>query len=475
MLYRFNPGEVGPYSLKIMAENQDSFTNAPNRATDPLPMPGKGVRWIYEMLFSLFTLISAPFYLRKMKRRGNWKEGFSERFGEYSSKLKQALTNRDILWFHAVSVGEVNLCSHLVDFIHREAPNLKIVISTTTSTGMQLLRERFPVGIEKIYYPIDKRRYVRSAFSTLRPRALILVEAEIWPNLVWQARRQRTPIFLVNARLSNGSYKNYKRFGFLFKSIFSSFAGIGTQTEADREKIIKLGARPETVEVFGSLKFDAANLDSGIYLNAADLIQRSGAPQDAIILMGGSTHDGEEEILTKAYLSLKNDFPNLFLVLIPRHYERSAKIAGELEKLGARYAYRSHLAGEVAYEPGEKDVLLVNSTGELKRFYEQADLVFVGKSLTAQGGQNPIEPGALGKPVIFGPNMQNFPKIAPQFVEANAARQVKNEEELTECVRYLLEHPDECAQMGLNAKKVVSNNLGAIEKTGRMILANMKR
>lgn len=458
-----------------MAEFKDSPASSDDISTPPLPMPGKLVRMVYEFLFTIFTLITAPFYLRKMKKRGNWKEGFSERFGEYSSKLKQALTNRDILWFHAVSVGEVNLCSHLVDFVQREAPNLKIVISTTTSTGMQLLRDRFPVGIEKIYYPLDRRRYVRSAFATLRPRAIILVEAEIWPNLIWQARRQRTPLFLVNTRLSESSFRNYKRFGFLFRPIFSSFTGIGAQTEADRKRLLDLGARPETIEVFGSLKFDAATLDSGLYLDAEELIQRSGAPKDAMILMGGSTHSGEEAALARVYQHLKPDFPNLFLVLIPRHYERSAKIAAELEDLGVRYTYRSHLAGEVAFEPGEKDVLLVNSTGELKRFYEQADLVFVGKSLTAEGGQNPIEPGALGKPILFGPNMQNFPKIAPQFVEAGAARQVRSEDELQEALRNLLTNPDARADMGRRAKEVVSENLGAIEKTGRMVLVKMKR
>src|SRR5204863_6151943 len=183
------------------------------------------MRRIYNILFTLCFWLSSPYYFFKMWRRRGWQHGFSQRFGRFSSKIKQAVTNRHVLWIHAVSVGEVNLCTQLIRALEPRLPNLKIVVSTTTSTGMGELNRKLPSHIQKIYYPIDRREYVQRAIITLHPEAIVLVEAEIWPNFLWRAAELRIPVFLVNARLSDRSYRGYKRFGFLFRQLFRSFTG----------------------------------------------------------------------------------------------------------------------------------------------------------------------------------------------------------------------------------------------------------
>src|SRR3954468_19231565 len=169
----------------------------------------------------------------RMRRRGNWRAGFAERFGKFNVIFKQSITNRQVMWLHAVSVGEVNVCTQLIRALEPRMPNLKIVVSTTTTTGMAELKKKLPTLISKIYYPLDLRKYVSRALSAIYPEAVVLVEAEIWPNFIWRASEMNIPIFLVNARLSDKSYRNYKRFGFIFRPLFASFAGVDAQNETD--------------------------------------------------------------------------------------------------------------------------------------------------------------------------------------------------------------------------------------------------
>jgi 3-deoxy-D-manno-octulosonic-acid transferase len=408
-----------------------------------------------------------------MWRRGNWQWGFTERFGKYDTGLKQAITNRQTLWMHAVSVGEVNVCTQLIRALEPRLPNLKIVVSTTTTTGMGELRRKLPNHISKIYYPIDRRHYVTRALNTIRPEAIVLVEAEIWPNFLWRARALRMPVFLVNARLSDRSYRGYKRFGFLFRPLFGSLTGVGAQNEADAAKLRTLGCRPEAIHIVGSLKFDAAKLDERRLLDVPALLRQAGVAPGARLLVGGSTHAGEEAILAEQFLRLRSRFPDLFLVLVPRHFERSREVGRELAARGLKFTYRSEIMSHTQFEPGELDCLIVNTTGELKYFYEHATIIFIGKSLAAQGGQNPIEPGALGKAMVFGPNMQNFAPIARSFVEQNGAVQVRDAAELEKVLGELLADESRREQLGRNALKVVHENLGAIDRTVDMILKHL--
>ena len=428
------------------------------------------MRWLYNFLFAIGFAASAPFYFLKMWRRGNWQAGFSQRFGNHDGRLKQGLTNRSVLWLHAVSVGEVNICTQLIQALEPRAPNLKILVSTTTSTGMGELQRILPQHIDKIYYPIDGRRIVRRTLSVIHPSAIVLIEAEIWPNFLWNAADRGIPLFLVNARLSEKSFRGYKRFGFLFRSIFQSFAGVGCQNEADAARLRELGFPPDKVHAFGNLKFDAAKLEERRPLDVLQLLGQLGVKKGAPILVAGSTHAGEEAILADIFLRLRGKFPGLFLVIVPRHFERGKEVGRELENRRVKFVYRSVITPQTQRESGEVECLLVNTTGELKFFYEHASLIFVGKSLTAEGGQSPIEPGALGKTMVFGPNMQNFAPIAEAFVKSKGAVQVRDAHELEQVIASLLSDPDQRNELGRNALQVVRENLGAIARTVDMIL-----
>jgi len=436
-------------------------------------MVKSGVRTFYNILFAVCFILSSPYYFVRMRRRGNWRKGFAERFGKYDTSLKQALTNRDTLWMHAVSVGEVNVCTQLIRALELRLPNLKIVVSTTTTTGMGELHRKLPNHIGKIYYPIDRRLYVTRALNTIRPKAIVLVEAEIWPNFLWRARDLYMPVFLVNARLSDRSYRGYKRFGFLFRPLFASLAGVGAQHEADAAKLRDLGCRPEAIHIVGNMKYDAAKLDERRSLDVPALLRQVGVMPGARLIVGGSTHPGEEAILAGQFLRLRSRFPDLFLVLVPRHFERSHEVGRELEARGLKFVYRSELMPHPRFEPGAIDCLVVNTTGELRYFYEQATIVFVGKSLAAEGGQNPIEPGALGKAMVFGPHMQNFVEVVRDFLEQKGAVQVQDAAELEQVMGELLAEDLRRDQLGRNALRVVREKLGAIDRTTDLIVNHL--
>jgi len=335
------------------------------------------------------------------------------------------------------------------------------------------LKRKLPNHIAKIYYPIDRRKYVTRALNNIRPEAIVLVEAEIWPNFLWRARALKMPVFLVNARLSDRSYRGYKRFGLLFRPLFGSLTGVGAQNEADAAKLRTLGCRPEAIRIVGSLKFDAAKLDERRSLDVPALLSQVGVGPGARLLIGGSTHAGEEVILAEQFLRLRARFPDLFLVLVPRHFERSREVGRELAARGVKFACRSEITARTQLAPGEVDCLIVNTTGELKCFYEHAAIIFIGKSLAARGGQNPIEPGALGKAMVFGPNMQNFEEVVRSFVAQNGAVQVPDAAELERVLGELLADESRRQELGRNALKVVHENLGAIDRTVDMILQHL--
>ncbi len=432
------------------------------------------MRTLYNILFAVFSTLASPYYFWRMQRRGNWQKGFSQRFGLYDTKLKQALTNRDRIWIHAVSVGEVNVCTQIIQALEPRLPNLKIVVSTTTTTGMGELQRKLPTHVSKIYYPLDRRNYVVRALSTIHPLAIVLVEAEIWPNFLWRAGEIGIPVFLANARLSERSYRGYKRFGWLFRPLFRSLAGVGAQSDADAARLRELGCRPEAIQVVGSLKYDAARLEERRMLDVPHLLSQLGVAVNAQLLVGGSTHPGEEAILAEQFLRLRARFPNLFLVLVPRHFERSREAGRELQTRGVRFIYRNEITAQTQFQAGELDCLLVNTTGELRYFYEHATVIFVGKSLTAAGGQNPIEPGAMGKAMVFGPNMQNFAEIVRSLLAQGGAIQVRDPAGLEKVLGQLLADEPRRQALGRNALKVVRENLGAIDRTVDMLIKHLE-
>jgi len=432
------------------------------------------VRTLYNILFIVFFVLTAPYYFWRMRRRGNWLPGFGQRFAKYDPSLKQALTNRHVVWLHAVSVGEVNVCTQLIRALEPRVPNIKIVVSTTTTTGMGELRRRLPNHVSKIYYPVDRRKFVNRALATINPKAIVLVEAEIWPNFIWRAQRLGIPIFLANARLSDRSYPRYKKFRFLFQPLFASFTGVGCQSAEDAQRLRDVGCSERAVSVVGNLKFDAAKLDEHSALDVPALLRQIGVPPDAPVLVAGSTHDGEEVLLVDIARRLRKKFPNLFLILVPRHFERCQELEQKLRARGVKFMFRKEILPGTRLGPDALECLVVNTTGELMAFYEPATAVFIGKSLTAFGGQNPIEPAAIGKPVVFGPNMQNFADIIRLFKQKNSVVQVQDAAELERVFGELLADADRRAALGRAAQAVVTENLGAVDRTTDMILAQLK-
>jgi len=432
-----------------------------------------GMRLLYNLLFLTLFGLSAPHYFWRLWRRGGWRSGFGERFGKMSPEKLKPLANAKVLWLHAVSVGEINVCAQLIATLGPQLPGWKFLVSTTTTTGMAEAERKLPAEVVRIYYPIDFPWVVRHVLHAVHPSAVVLVEAELWPNFLWQTQALSLPVFLANARISDRSFPRYLRAGFLFRELFAAFVGVGAQNEPDAGRLRALGCQAEAVHVTGNLKFDAVRPPDPAKHSPATLLAQLSVPADAPVLVAGSTHAGEERLLAAMLPRLRERCPNLFLVIVPRHFERTKAVVEELRSLGVRFALRTELTEGKSFAPGSVECLLVNTTGELMSFYTCATVVFVGKSLTATGGQNPIEPGALGKPLVFGPHMENFRPIAADFVASDGAVQVPDAAALESTLATLLADAGRRAQLGANALRVVQRNQGASTRTAEMIVRHL--
>ena len=403
-------------------------------------------------------------------RRGHWFGELGQRFGSYGS-MGATLKDKRVLWLHGVSVGEANLAIQLVNELRKELRDWTYVVSTTTTTGMAVLKSKLPEGAHAVYYPIDWMPFVKRAFCALNPSAVVLVEAEIWPNLFWEAKNHNVPLSLVNTRLSEKSLNGYRRFGFLFKPLFQSLCSVGVQNDADAQRVIELGCQAEDVIVAGNMKFDgSAMILADRSLNARELLDKLGVSRDAPVIVAGSTFEGEELLLCKLLPKWREAAPGLFLVVVPRHFERADSVLAQIQSTGLHIARRTRMESA----PEKSDVLLVDTTGELTAFYEIASLVFIGKSLTAQGGQNPIEAAAFGKPLVFGPFMQNFRAVVSSLLDAQGAEQVLDEDDLFTKVDKLLSSPQKRKLMGQAATEVVNANKGATQRTALMLKRTLR-
>lgn len=427
------------------------------------------MRTVYNLLFLCLFIISSPYYFLRLWRRGGWRKGFWQRLGYYDEDIKSLSSKGDVIWLHAVSVGEMNLCAELVRALKLQHPEFQFLVSTTTTTGMGELRKKLPDDTAKIYYPIDFPNCVCRAFDTVLPKAIIFVEAEVWPNFVWHAVDHQIPLFLANARISDRSFPRYLKFRFLFKNLFGSFKAVGAQSEEYAVRLREVGCQPENIEITGNIKFDTAKVRNGSFLDTTAIFSQIGVSKDAQILLGGSTHQGEEEILAEKFQKLRKKFPRLFLVLVPRHFERASNVGRILERHSIKFIFRSKITPDTKLNAGTIDCLVVDSTGELMCFYEQATIVFVGKSISAKGGQNPIEPAALGKATVFGPNMQNFSDVARIFIKGKGVIQVQNVDELENAFAQLLGDSNQRALLGAKAQQIVRDNQGALIRTVNMI------
>jgi 3-deoxy-D-manno-octulosonic-acid transferase len=432
------------------------------------------VQVAYNVAFSTFFIVTGPFFLYRLWRRGKLLPQFEQRFGFYSAKVRARLPSD--LWIHAVSVGEVNIALVLIRRLRELQPGLRVVVSTTTATGFNVAQKQLADELTiVIYNPLDFLWSVASAFNAIRPRRLILIESEIWPNYLWCARRRHIPVYLVNARLSVRSEERYRRMRWLVGPLLQQIALIFAQDSVDVARLTQAGFGPETIFNLGSLKYDVAAIDTEDEKDISVWWNRAGWSGNAIILLGGSTHPGEEDVLARIFVSLREQFPRLRLLLAPRHAERGAAVRDLCEKVGLRAVLRSDLAA--ATEPlangSTPDTVVVNSTGELRALYKRATLAFVGKSLRGQGGQNFIEAARVGVPVLVGPNMQNFAVITREFLQGDAIVQVSDEFELATSLRKLLESESERIELGRRARSTFESKLNAAQRTAAVIAQSL--
>ncbi len=420
------------------------------------------IRLLYNLLFPFALVVFLPGYVVKMLRRGNYRANFGQRLGFYDAETRARLTPGGSTWLHAVSVGEVMIALKLATKMKEQEPALQVALTTTTTTGHALARKQAPAWIEVLYTPLDFWPIMRRAFAVIRPGRIILVEAEVWPNLTAIAHRRRVPLALVNARLSPRSEGRFRKFNFFVRSYFRKLDLICVQEPEDAARWDSLGAMPERIHPVGSIKYDSENVASHSEVPRS-VLKAFGVAPDRPILLAGSTHPGEEEILARVFLELRSEFPDLFLIIAPRHVERTTEISSRLRALGLSTSLRSK-AGDVL-----SDCLLLDTTGELRDWYSIATIVFMGKSLTARGGQNPVEAIVADRPVVFGPHMENFANLSRALVAAGGALQPNDEAGLTKALSNLLRDASQREQLVQQARTVLSPHRGATERTAELL------
>jgi 3-deoxy-D-manno-octulosonic-acid transferase len=421
------------------------------------------IRLVYNLLWPIGLLFFLPRYLVKMFRRGNYRENFGQRLGWYDVNLRSRLAEQRSTWLHAVSVGEVGVALKLAAEMRNLQPDLRCVLTTTTTTGFSFANSNAPRWIEVMYNPLDFWPIMRRAFSVIQPAKIILIEAEIWPNLVGQAHAQKIPIALANARLSPRSEKRFRFFRFFVAPTFRLLDLVCVQEAEDVDRWAALGVDRHRIRFTGSIKFDSVNMHVDPTVPERVLVGRKidkGRP----FLLAGSTHPGEEEVLARIFVDLREKFPDLFLIIAPRHVERAREVQRAVEQFRLRAGFRSRSNVDQPI-----DCLILDSTGELQNWYAVATVVFVGKSLVARGGQNPVEAIAAGKPVLFGPHMENFAALARSLVAHRGAIQVSSADELKRAIVDLLLDANLRESLAQNARRVVEKHRGAAVLTAQFI------
>ncbi|MDP6524945.1 MAG: glycosyltransferase N-terminal domain-containing protein [Kiritimatiellia bacterium] len=419
----------------------------------------------YNIIFTLGYLLLLPRFLFRMCRRGGYMKDFMQRFGMYREEVRSRILEKPRIWVHAVSVGEIYVAASFIKECRLQRPESAFILSTTTSTGHAIAGGLIADDDVLIYFPVDFPPIVRRVLDLLRPKALVLTESEMWPNLIRISHSRNIPVVMMNGRISDHSYRGYQVVRGLFSRVAGMMNALYVQGRADREKLVSLGASEDRVHVMGSAKYDMTGSATGDRSYVRDLLLAAGLKDSDLILLGGSTWHGEEAALLGCFRRLKEEYGNVFLVLVPRHVERTRQVVSELKRSGLRWVLRSTLSAGQAPPDSAYEVLLVDTTGELKDFYEQASVVFVGKSLTQHGGQNIIEPAALSKPIVVGPNMENFEAVMSDFLENNAVVQVADARGLCDALAGLFQNDQERDELGRRAQELSESRRGAISAT----------
>lgn len=424
---------------------------------------------VYNAFFPLVFLFLLPGFLVRMFRRGGFRNKFGQRVGLYSKADRALLSRSRPIWIHSISVGETLVALKLARQIHQLAPAKRIVLSTTTSTGFAVAEQAKCEWMDVCYNPVDFLPVVRRTLDVICPERLVLIEGEAWPNLLAECHSRGMPVYLANARLSPRSAARFLKFRTFTGPIFRLLDRIGVSDREEADRWERLGVSRDRLEITGNIKFDQSSAQEDRAAGFAALLKSIQIAESDRILLGGSTFEGEETLLAGIYCELRSQFPDLLLLIAPRHVERTQSILKDLAPFQLKICRRTELvAGSPQHE--RPDLLLIDTTGELRDWYRFATVVFIGKSLTSVGGQNPAEAIALGKPVLFGPHMENFAAITGHLTSIGGAVQVRTEAELREQIASLLSDPNLRSAIGARGADALRAHEGATEKTARMTL-----
>jgi 3-deoxy-D-manno-octulosonic-acid transferase len=421
------------------------------------------MRKSYSFLIYLLTPLVLLYLLLRGLRSNDYLKRWSERFARFD-----APESTGGIVIHAASMGEVNAASALIRALGKRFPDLPLCITTLTPTGSERVHTLFGRTVFHVYAPLDLPGAVRRFYQRVRPRLLVVMETEIWPNLYHEAASRNIPIIIANARISQRSIRGYRRFRNLTAAALDHVTQIGAQSGADADRLIELGADERRVVTTGNLKFDVKLPVSLIEQGEAI---RTAWGTDRMVLLAGSTHEGDEGPLLQAFGNLLETFPEALLVLVPRHPERFGRSAQLARALGLRVSLRS----EGAACPRSTQCFLVDSVGELLLYYAACDVAFVGGSIDTLGGQNVLEPAGLGKPVVVGPHMFNFEEITRQLIDSGALLQVRDARELEHALLRLFNDPELRDRMGRAGRALVKGGQGALEHTLELVSTVLTR
>jgi 3-deoxy-D-manno-octulosonic-acid transferase len=414
---------------------------------------------LYSLLLTLGVLATSPYWLFKALRERKYFGNILQRLGSGLPQLEPGVAP---VWIHAVSVGEVLAAKAFFLALRRARPDLPIVISTVTLTGQALARTELGAATAHLYFPFDWQWCIARFLRCIRPRAVVLMETELWPNFIRGCACRNIPIFLANGRISDRSRRRYAWARPLFADMLSRMSAIGVQTAEDKHRFVSLGAAAERIRITGNVKYDfsmpASAVDESLLRRIMDCLGRSHATLPIVV---GSSMKGEEIIYLKAFERARQKNPQARLILAPRHPERFDEVARLLASRGTPFLRRSALD---TGGTGEVEVLLLDSIGELRTVYNLAAVAVIGGSFLPYGGHNLLEPALLGKAIVFGPYMFNFKEAARLFLEAQSARQCDSDE-LPEVLAGLLADGEARNLLGARAQQTLRQNQGATEAT----------
>ena len=420
----------------------------------------------WYILYNLLTLIISPILLAALGVNKKYRTGIRQRLGFIPQNIRSALNGSRPIWLHAVSVGEVTASIPIIKKIKEEHPHLKLLVSTITATGNYTARQKVPEADCVMYFPYDYFFVVDRVIGIINPCIFIHTETEIWPNFLWALERRSIPSVIVNGRISSHSCRRYKLFGFFFRKVFNKVSVFGMQSSIDYERVLTIGADPRRVLLTGNMKFDQKISDLTHEEKVKRLEEFNLRPGNEIMI-AGSTHAGEEAIVLDVFQQLLKEKPRLLLILAPRHPERCQEVERMVRERGFTLIRRTQITKHDSSQCAQ--VILLDTIGDLSLTYGIGDIIFVGGSLVNIGGHNILEPLVYGKPVVFGPYMQNFSEIAESLMESKAGIMVRNGEELLLQAKRLLGNKAEAQALGQKGFQVIKQHQGATDKNMKII------